>query len=168
MLSIICFVLSLVASWMIYKKMGREGWEGIVPVYNFYVLCKELYGNGWKFLCMLIPFYNIYFGIKLYIDWAKAFHKGIGFAIGMLFLPFIFQLILAFGSATYKDGTMENTKDDFVSQVIDKTKSAATNLTNNEPKIDVPEELKKYKELYDMGAITEEEYNAKKAQLLNM
>ena len=45
MLSILCTIVSLVASWMIYKKMGREGWEGIIPIYSTYVLCQELYGN---------------------------------------------------------------------------------------------------------------------------
>lgn len=164
MLSIIFTILSLVANWMIYKKMGREGWEGIIPFYSFYVLCEELYGSGWKFLCVLIPFYNIYFGIKLYFDWAKAFNKGTGFALGMLFLPFIFQLILAFGDAVYKDGGMANTSDDFVTQTIDKTKEVASNVIY--PK-NTADELKKYKELFDMGAITEEEYEMKKKEILN-
>mgnify|MGYP000712497399 CR=1 FL=1 len=73
-LELIATILSLVGSWMVYKKMGRQGWEGIVPIYNTYVLCQELYGNGWKFLLLLIPFYNIYFGIKMMIDLAKAFN----------------------------------------------------------------------------------------------
>lgn len=38
--SLICTILTLVASWMVYKKMGRQGWEGIVPIYNLYVLCQ--------------------------------------------------------------------------------------------------------------------------------
>lgn len=164
LLSIICTVLSLVASWVIYKKMGREGWEGIIPFYNLYVLCAELYGNGWKFLFLLIPFYNIYFAIKLYIDWAKEFNKGVGFAIGMLLLPFIFQLILAFSDAQFRDGSKANEKDDFVSQAIEKTKTVAANIGTKDP----TEELKKYKELLDMGAITEEEYEAKKAEILNL
>lgn len=45
-LELIATILSLVGSWMVYKKMGRQGWEGIVPIYNTYVLCQELYGNG--------------------------------------------------------------------------------------------------------------------------
>lgn len=53
--SLICGILTLVASWMIFKKMGHQGWEGIVPIYNTYVLCQELYGSGWKFLLLLIP-----------------------------------------------------------------------------------------------------------------
>ena len=93
-LELIIGILTLVAEWMIFKKMGRQGWEGIVPFYNTYVLCQELYGNGWKFLLLLIPIYNIYFVIKMNIDWAKAFNQGVGFGIGLLLLPFIFQLIL--------------------------------------------------------------------------
>ena len=100
-LSLIIGILTLVAEWMIFKKMGRQGWEGIVPIYNTYVLCQELYGNGWKFLLLLIPIYNIYFVIKMNIDWAKAFNQGVGFGIGLLLLPFIFQLILAFGGDQY-------------------------------------------------------------------
>ena len=100
-MELIITVLTLAASWRIFQKMGRKGWEGIIPIYNFFVLCQELYGNGWKAFLMLIPLYNIYFGIKLYIDWAKAFGKGVGFAIGMLFFPFVFQLLLAFGDAEY-------------------------------------------------------------------
>lgn len=71
MIQIIAAILSMAGSWMVYKKMGRQGWEGIVPIYNTYVLCQELYGNGWKFLLLLIPFYNIYFAIKMMIDLAK-------------------------------------------------------------------------------------------------
>ena len=74
-LELIIGILTLVAEWMIFKKMGRQGWEGIVPFYNTYVLCQELYGNGWKFLLLLIPIYNIYFVIKMNIDWAKAFNQ---------------------------------------------------------------------------------------------
>jgi hypothetical protein len=32
----------------------------------------------------------------------SAFGKGVGFAIGMIFLPFIFWPILAFGSSQYQ------------------------------------------------------------------
>ena len=93
LLEIIGAILSMVGSWMIFKKMGRQGWEGIVPIYSTYVLCQELYGNGWKFLLLLIPFYNIYFAIKMMVDLAKAFNQGVGFGIGLLLLPFVFNLI---------------------------------------------------------------------------
>lgn len=106
LLEIIGAILSMVGSWMIFKKMGRQGWEGIVPIYSTYVLCKVLYGNGWKFLLLLIPFYNIYFAIKMMVDLAKAFNQGVGFAIGLLLLPFVFNLILAFGGAQYMEAAL--------------------------------------------------------------
>ncbi|WP_337413320.1 DUF5684 domain-containing protein [Vescimonas sp.] len=98
----------------------------MVPFYNTYVLCQELYGNGWKFLLLLIPIYNIYFVIKMNIDWAKAFNQGVGFGIGLLLLPFIFQLILAFGGDQYRDGSYTNTQPDMVENVVNKAKDAVS------------------------------------------
>ena len=43
---------------------------------------------------------------------------------------------------------------------------APTNYSIPQPVTDPVDEIKKYKELLDSGAITEEEYNAKKKQLL--
>lgn len=92
------FIAQMVANWFVYEKMGRKGWEGIVPFYNTYVLFEELYGNGWKFLLLLIPIYNIYLLIKCDIDFAKAFGQGTGFVLGIIFLPTVFQLIIAFSN----------------------------------------------------------------------
>ena len=130
--SLICGILTLVASWMIFKKMGHQGWEGIVPFYNTYVLCQELYGSGWKFLLLLIPLYNIYFIIKMQIDLAKAFNQGAGFGIGLLLLPFIFQMILGFGSAQYRDGAQANTQPDMVEDVVNKAKDAVSGSHNDQ------------------------------------
>ena len=113
--SLICGILTLVASWMIFKKMGHQGWEGIVPFYNTYVLCQELYGSGWKFLLLLIPLYNIYFIIKMQIDLAKAFNQGAGF-----------------GSAQYRDGAQANTQPDMVEDVVNKAKDAVSGSHNDQ------------------------------------
>ena len=131
LLEIIGAILSMVGSWMIFKKMGRQGWEGIVPIYSTYVLCKVLYGNGWKFLLLLIPFYNIYFAIKMMVDLAKAFNQGVGFAIGLLLLPFVFNLILAFGGAQYMDGSFANTQPDMVEDVVNKARDAVSGDQND-------------------------------------
>ena len=101
-LELIATILSLVGSWMVYKKMGRQGWEGIVPFYNTYVLCQELYGNGWKFLLLLIPIANFVFAIITMVKLAKAFGKSGGFAVGLIFLSVIFYCILAFGPSEYE------------------------------------------------------------------
>ncbi len=94
-------VLAIVAMWMIFVKANEPGWAAIIPFYNLYVLFKITWGSGWKFLLMLIPIANIVFAILTMIKLAKAFGKGGGFAVGLIFLSLIFYCILAFGSAQY-------------------------------------------------------------------
>lgn len=118
---------------------------------------------------MLIPIYNIYFVIKLFIDWAHAFHKSTGFAIGMVFLPFIFQLILAFdANAQYRDGTAANTTPDILTKVADKTKefTGSVSKPNRSSEDNALEKLEKLSELKERGILSEEEFNEKKAELL--
>jgi len=101
--ALVYFILILVSQWRVYKKMGRKGWEGIIPIYNTFVLFKVLYGNGWRFLLFLIPIYDIYLFFKVNIDLARSFRKGVGFGLGLAFLAPIFNMILGFGSAVYDD-----------------------------------------------------------------
>ncbi len=51
---------------------------------------------------MLNPFVNLVVGILIVAAMARNFRKGTGFAIGMMFLPFIFYPNLAWGDATYR------------------------------------------------------------------
>lgn len=156
-------ILILVADWQLFRKMGREGWEGIVPFYNNYVLCRELYGSGWKFLLMYVPLYNIYFIIKLNLDWVHSFHKGNGFVAGMLLLPFVFHMILALDpEAVYRDGEVANKKPDLISAAFNNITVVPSNA--KERNLDVIEKLSKMK---DEGIISQEEFDKKKAELLN-
>lgn len=95
-------VLSIVALWFIFQKAGEPGWAAIIPFYGTYVLFKIIRGNGWKFLLLLIPIANVVIYIIAMCKLAKAFGKGGGFALGLIFLPVIFYCILAFGSAQYQ------------------------------------------------------------------
>ena len=113
------------------QEDGPPGLGGHRPHLRTYVLCKVLYGNGWKFLLLLIPFYNIYFAIKMMVDLAKAFNQGVGFAIGLLLLPFAFNLILAFGGAQYMDGSFANTQPDMVEDVVNKARDAVSGDQND-------------------------------------
>jgi len=167
-LSVLITILMLAENWRLFQKMGRQGWEGIVPLYNTYVLFRELYGNGWKMLLLLIPIFNIYVFIKLQIDLARAFHQSIGFAIGIIFLAPVFLGILAFGSSVYQDGSAAVVGDDPVSRTLDQVVASANNVGSAKPKKD-PDALEKIKELSklrEQGILTEEEFLAKKAELL--
>lgn len=91
----------------------------------------------------------------------------------ILILPFIFQLILALDeNAQYGDGTKANTESDVISRAMDKTRQVAGNVANNvpapKPRRDenALEKIGKLAEMRDQGIITQEEFEAKKAELL--
>ncbi len=73
----------------------------MIPIYNTYVLTRIVDGSGWKFILLCIPIVSIIYGIMFNIYFARSFGKEIGFALGLIFLPNVFQLILGFGSAEY-------------------------------------------------------------------
>lgn len=101
-ISLVLCVFVLVCMWIIFRKAGKPGWAAIVPFYNLYVLFDITWGSGMRFLLMLIPLYNIILGIQTQIRLAKAFGKSGGFAAGLIFLPYVFIPLLAFGKETYQ------------------------------------------------------------------
>jgi hypothetical protein len=94
-------VVMIAAMWMVFAKAGQPGWAAIVPIYNAIVLLQIIGKPIWWIFLMWIPLVNFIILILVYIDLAKSFGKGAGFAVGMLFLPFIFFAILGFGNARY-------------------------------------------------------------------
>ena len=117
-LSLAVYVLMIIANWKIFTKAGEAGWKSIIPIYNLYVLCKIIDVNFWIFmlgiplglgiLSAVVPvlsiasgiyalFLLIYTAIKL----GDAFGKSAGFKVGLVLLPNIFELILAFGDSKY-------------------------------------------------------------------
>lgn len=94
-------IVSIIAQWKIFTKAGKPGWAAIIPFCNMYTLFEVAGMNGWMFLLMLLPIVNIVIMIMLYVNLAKSFGKSTGFAVGLIFLNFIFMLILGFGSDQY-------------------------------------------------------------------
>lgn len=101
LVTLVVSIVILVSMWKIFKKAGRPGWAALIPFYNTYTLFDIVYGKGWRMLFMLIPFFNIYIGIKLYIDLAHIYGQSTAFGIGLLLLCPVFLCILGFGSARY-------------------------------------------------------------------
>jgi hypothetical protein len=66
------------------------------------VMLKIVGRPVWWIVLFLIPFVNLIMGFIVAFDLAKAFGKGAGFALGMIFLFPIFYPILGFGSAKYQ------------------------------------------------------------------
>lgn len=155
-ITFVILLITYVAQWFVYKKMGREGWEGIIPLYNTYVMFEELYGSGWSFLKILIPFYGIYVVIKCNIDLAHNFNKSTGFGWGLTLLPTIFMCITGFSKdIVWRDGSIN----------VDPMGDVFGSNNNTVSDADT---LIKYKELLDNGVISEEEFAKIKERILKI
>ncbi|MBQ6130489.1 signal peptidase I [Candidatus Saccharibacteria bacterium] len=106
LLCLFCFsfaVLTIIGRWKIFTKAGQEGWKSLIPIYAEYTTLKIL--NMEPLLCILylIPGANFMLDIVVKVKLAKAFKKGVGFAIGLILLSGIFEMILGFGSAKFHE-----------------------------------------------------------------
>lgn len=98
----VVFALFMVVSmWRVCTKAGQPGWSVIVPIFNIYVMLKIAGKPGWWLLLMFIPLVNIIIMILTLAGIANNFGKGGGYVLGLIFLPFIFYPMLAFGDAQY-------------------------------------------------------------------
>lgn len=101
-ISILIMAFFIFVYWIIFTKAGEEGWKSLIPIYNIYILYKITWGNGLIFLLLLVPFVNFIVGILTINKLSKCFGHGLGFTLGLLFLPIIFLPLLAFGDSRYE------------------------------------------------------------------
>lgn len=99
---IVLVLLIIIGMWKVFVKAGKPGWAAIVPIYNMIVLLEIAGKPLWWIILLLIPFVNIIVIIIVLVALARNFGKGVGFALGLLILPFIFYPILGFGDARYQ------------------------------------------------------------------
>jgi len=88
--------------WRIFIKAGKPGWACIVPVYSNLVLLEIVRKPWWWLLLTLIPYVGLIWLVWKINLLCKSFGKSTSFTMGVLFLPYIFLPILAFGDSTYQ------------------------------------------------------------------
>ena len=94
-------VFRAIYNWVLFKKIGREGWESIIPIYNKIIMIQTLEIPTWMIVLLFVPPFVLIVNVFIAINIAKKFDKDIGFMIGLILLPIIFYPILAFGNAQY-------------------------------------------------------------------
>jgi hypothetical protein len=102
LIELVIFVAFVAGLWKVFAKAGQPGWAAIVPIYNIVVMLQIAKKPVWWIILFFIPIVNLVIGILVAVEIAKRFNLGVGFAVGMLLLPFIFYPMLGFGSATYQ------------------------------------------------------------------
>ena len=118
---LILTVIETVGKWQVYKKMGIPPWKCLVPYYNIYVEYKAVWRKELFFLWLPLTIAEFFLpgmyediGLLLRLiviavsisrmvvmflfceKMAKAFDKGLGYAIGLFLVPFIFYPIIGF------------------------------------------------------------------------
>ena len=124
---LIC-VLQIAATWKIFTKAGEAGWKSLIPVYSQYVQYERFWSTKYFWISMILgvisgcisPFAEsgeatvmvsilaviagvcaFILEVMFMINLSRHFGYDSAFAIGLILLPFVFLLILAFGSAEY-------------------------------------------------------------------
>lgn len=102
-LILVLYVLYAVALWKVFSKAGYPGILALIPIVNIIFLVKVAGMSGWLALLYLPPIVNIVFAIIVAVKQGANFGKGGAFSFFLLWLiPIIGNLILGFGSSTYR------------------------------------------------------------------
>lgn len=128
MLLLIAFlIVMVVASWKMFKKAGKGGWECIVPVYGYYVLAEIAGLNWWWFLLAVsdtfidmlgiarLSFFanlvSLFANFNIYYNIAKRFGKETGTAILSGIFSFVFILIFGYSKNEIYDKNISVSKN---------------------------------------------------------
>ena len=130
-ITLVLWLLTAVARWRTYNKMGVAGWKAFIPFYGDFVLFDKCWdrGHAWDYLgttfiyicfetglykgstdltillCsigqLIIALNLLYLTVRINFRMAKSFGHGFWFGLGLWLLPFIFTFILGFGKSEY-------------------------------------------------------------------
>ena len=102
-IAFVILVVAIICWWKIFKKAGKAGFWAIIPYANLWTFFKIATRNNilW-FILAIIPPTAFIADIAGSFGLAKAFGKGFGFGLLLLFFPWIGLPILAFGKSEYE------------------------------------------------------------------
>lgn len=104
MVSLIFVIAMFAGMWKVFEKAGMEGWKGIIPIYNVYLMITEIAKKpAWWIVLLFVPIANLVIMILVCIEVAKAFGKSTGYGVGLALLGFVFFPLLGFGDAVYTE-----------------------------------------------------------------
>ena len=115
-------VISIVASWKLFKKAGKNGWESIIPFYSTWVLNDIAGLNWWWFILLILDVtfsyeiegltfaFNVCYYIatfNCYYNIARRFGKDKSTCVLAGIFPVIFMMIFAFSIKERYDGNIK-------------------------------------------------------------
>ena len=117
-IAIALLALYIIGTWKIFEKAGESGWKSLIPFYNSYILFNLFWETKYFWISFLLEMVTLFLGFvpllsvitsscmtaslvsTIFLNYkiSKAFGHDIGYCIGLTCLPFVFTLILGFGS----------------------------------------------------------------------
>ena len=101
MIFLLLILIVIVSQYKLFKKANEPGWAAFIPIYNMIIWLRIINKPWWWLLLMFIPYAGLIWSIWATNLLVKKFGKDEGFTIGIIFLPFIFYPILAFGNSKF-------------------------------------------------------------------
>ena len=62
-LCLFILIFYILTYWRIFTKLGRKGWEGIIPIYNRYIFFNEVWDKKVFLMDLFFTFIGIAFAI---------------------------------------------------------------------------------------------------------
>lgn len=120
-----------ICQWIVFQKAGQAGWKSLIPIYDTFVLLRIIQRPQWwgylivgmsilqviitmltndntnetstlTLLSNVVTVVVFIYSVRITNGLSRSFGHGLGFTLGLLFFPYIFYPILAFGSSTYQ------------------------------------------------------------------
>lgn len=134
------WLLTAIARWRTFNKMGESGWKAFIPLYGYYVIYAKCWNKttAINYVCSVIisAFFEagiykgtteltatlcsigelivaielLYLTVRINFRMAKAFGHGFWFGLGLWLFPFIFTFVLGFGKSEYIGNPEQNGK----------------------------------------------------------
>ena len=125
------WLLITVCRWIIFQKAGQAGWKSLIPIYDTFVTLRIIQRPQWwgylvvglsimqivltatrdgnsdelstvQLMSSITSLIAFLFTVRITHGLSSSFGRGVGFTLGLLFLPYIFYPMLAFGSSIYR------------------------------------------------------------------
>jgi len=94
------FLITWLSFIKIFSKGGESGWKALIPFFAIFIWVKILKKPiWWLAIYLILPIGYII----LALDTSKLFGKKIIYTVGLIFLPFIFYPMVAFGKSQVGD-----------------------------------------------------------------
>jgi len=95
-LGVILLGLFIAGLWKLFVKNNKKGWYALIPVYNMVLLFQLCDLKPILVLLLFVPIVHFVILYLCYRNLAAKYHKGKLYAIGLVFLPFLFLPMLSF------------------------------------------------------------------------